>query len=135
MFLANANPFPNSAPVAHLLSTHLPSHISAFTPIITRDFKPPKPSPAGILHIAKQWGVASPAREPSSSPPPSPLPLIMVGDSIDDIIAGYEAGALTVLVRSEGKEELERDGRTDVVVGRLDELVGLLEGGIEARVK
>lgn len=57
----------------------------------------------------------------------------MVGDSIDDIIAGYEAGALTVLVRSEGKEELERDGRTDVVVGRLDELVGLLEGGIEAR--
>ena len=123
----------NSAPVSHLLSTHLPSHISAFTPIITRDFKPPKPSPAGILHIAKQWGVASPAREPSSSP--SPLPLIMVGDSIDDIIAGYEAGALTVLVRSEGKEELEVDSRTDVVVGRLDELVGLLEGGIEARAK
>jgi phosphoglycolate phosphatase-like HAD superfamily hydrolase len=85
------------------------------------------------LHIAKEWGVASPAREPSSSP--SPLPLIMVGDSIDDIIAGYEAGALTVLVRSEGKEELEVDSRTDVVVGRLDELVGLLEGGIEARAK
>jgi phosphoglycolate phosphatase-like HAD superfamily hydrolase len=59
----------------------------------------------------------------------------MVGDSIDDIIAGYEAGALTVLVRSEGKEELEVDSRTDVVVGRLDELVGLLEGGIEARAK
>ena len=57
----------------------------------------------------------------------------MVGDSIDDITAGYEAGALTVLVRSEGKEELEVDSRTDVVVGRLDELVGLLEGGIEAR--
>ena len=57
----------------------------------------------------------------------------MVGDSIDDIIAGYEAGALTVLVRSEGKEELEVDSRTDVVVERLDELVGLLEGGIEAR--
>jgi phosphoglycolate phosphatase-like HAD superfamily hydrolase len=59
----------------------------------------------------------------------------MVGDSIDDIIAGYEAGALTVLVRSEGKEELEVDSRTDVVVERLDELVGLLEGGIEARAK
>ena len=64
---------------------------------------------------------------------PPLLPLIMVGDSIDDMIAGYEAGALTVLVRSEGKEELERDERTDVVVGRLDELVGLLEGGIQAR--
>jgi phosphoglycolate phosphatase-like HAD superfamily hydrolase len=59
----------------------------------------------------------------------------MVGDSIDDIIAGYEAGALTVLVRSEGKEELGVDSRTEVVVGRLDELVGLLEGGIEARAK
>ena len=59
----------------------------------------------------------------------------MVGDSIDDIIAGYEAGALTVLVRSEGKEELEVDSRTDVVVSRLDEFVGLLEGGIEARAK
>jgi len=57
----------------------------------------------------------------------------MVGDSIDDIIAGYDAGALTVLVKSPGKEELETDERTHVVVERLDELVGLLEGGIEAR--
>jgi hypothetical protein len=24
---------------------------------VTRDFKPPKPSPAGILHIAKSWGL------------------------------------------------------------------------------
>ena len=57
----------------------------------------------------------------------------MVGDSIDDIIAGYDAGALTVLVKSPGKEELEVDERTHVVVERLDELVGLLEEGIEAR--
>jgi len=74
-----------------------------------------------------------PTAKRSDSPPL--LPLIMVGDSIDDMIAGHEAGALTVLVRSEGKEELERDERTDVIVGRLDELVGLLEGGIEARRK
>lgn len=57
----------------------------------------------------------------------------MVGDSIDDIIAGYDAGALTVLVKSAGKEELESDERTHVVVERLDELVALLEGGIESR--
>jgi phosphoglycolate phosphatase-like HAD superfamily hydrolase len=110
--------------VTHLLSTHLPSHIDAFHPIVTRDFRPPKPSPAGILHIAKAWGVE--ANE-------SGLPLIMVGDSIDDIIAGYDAGALTVLVKSPGKEDLEADERTHVVVERLDELVGLLEKGIEAR--
>lgn len=72
-----------------------------------------------------------PSTAPSSSPPQ--LPLIMVGDSIDDIIAGYEAGALTVLVKSAGKEELERDDRTHVIIERLDELIGLLEGGIVAR--
>lgn len=124
--------------MTHLLSTHLPSHINAFAPIVTRDFRPPKPSPAGILHIAKAWGVdvreaskANAASEASDST--SPLPLIMVGDSIDDIIAGYDAGALTVLVKSPGKEDLESDERTHVVVERLDELVGLLEKGIEAR--
>lgn len=71
-----------SAPVAHLLTTFLPS--SKFNPIITRDFRPPKPDPAGILHIAREWmhedGGAS---------------LIMVGDSIDDMTAGFKAGAGT----------------------------------------
>lgn len=119
-----------SAPVTHLLSTHLPSHINPFSPIITRDFRPPKPSPAGILHIAHAWGVVDSAHVPDSGPESRPLPLIMVGDSIDDVVAGYEAGAITVLLRSEGKEDLERDGRTDVVVSRLDELVGLLEEGL-----
>lgn len=47
-----------------------------------------------------------------------PIPLIMVGDSVDDIEAGYEAGAATVLVRSEGKEDLETDPRTDLVITR-----------------
>lgn len=42
----------------------------------------------------------------------------MVGDSVDDMAAGRAAGALTVLLRSEGKEELEGDARTDVVVSR-----------------
>lgn len=54
----------------------------------------------------------------------------MVGDSVDDMAAGRDAGALTVLLRSDGKEELEVDERTDVVVRRLDELVELLEGGL-----
>lgn len=42
------------APVNHLLSKFLAG--SEFNPIVTRDFKPPKPHPAGILHIAKTWG-------------------------------------------------------------------------------
>lgn len=125
----------HSAPVTHLLTTHLPAHLTPFHPIITRAFEPPKPSPAGILHIAKEWGVEVLERKPADSAPPPLLPIIMVGDSIDDMIAGHEAGALTVLVRSEGKEDLEKDSRTDVVVSRLDELVGLLEGGLRGGVR
>jgi phosphoglycolate phosphatase-like HAD superfamily hydrolase len=41
-------------PVNHLLTKFLPG--KEFHPIVTRDFRPPKPDPAGILHIAKSWG-------------------------------------------------------------------------------
>ena len=122
-----------STPVTHLLTTHVPSYIKPFQPIITRAFRPPKPSPAGILHIAHAWGVTGSAFVPDSPPEERLLPLIMVGDSVDDIVAGYDAGALTVLLRSEGTEELERDERTDVVVDRLDELIELLEKGLARR--
>ncbi|KAK1071398.1 hypothetical protein LTR33_010450 [Friedmanniomyces endolithicus] len=121
------------APVAHLLANHLPAHIKPFSPIITRDFKPPKPSPAGILHIAHAWGITDTAAVPQTPAGERPLPLIMVGDSIDDMVAGYEAGALTVLLKSEGKEELEVDSRTDVVISRLDELIELLDEGLKSR--
>jgi len=122
-----------SAPVTHLLEEHLPGHINPFSPIVTRDFRPPKPSPAGILHIAHAWGVADAISDAEDLSEDRLLPLLMVGDSIDDMIAGRNAGALTVLLRSEGKEELERDPRTDVVIGRLDELIQLLDQGLSAR--
>ncbi|KAK3714447.1 hypothetical protein LTR37_007753 [Vermiconidia calcicola] len=122
------------APVTHLLEKHLPSHIDAFHPIVTRDFRPPKPSPAGILHIAHAWGLTKTAEIPASLSEERPPGLIMVGDSIDDVISGYEAGAMTVLLRSEGKEDIEKDERTDVVVSRLDELIELLQNGIKSRI-
>lgn len=111
------------APVTHLLENHVPSHIDAFAPLVTRDFRPPKPSPAGILHIAHAWGVRESAEVPESRPEERPLPILMVGDSIDDIVAGYEAGALTVLLGSKGKEDLEEDERVDVVIKRYDNAV------------
>lgn len=122
-----------SAPVNHLLENHIPGHLNPFDPVITRGFRPPKPSPAGILHIAHKWGVIDSAEVPSTSPSQRPLPLIMVGDSEDDCAAGRDAGALTVFLTSPGKEELETDPRADVVIKRLDELVELLEEGIEPR--
>ena len=43
---------------------------------------------------------------------------MMVGDSDEDMNAGHEAGAFTVLVRSPGTEWLETDERTDVAISR-----------------
>ena len=39
----------------HLLQKFLPG--KTFAPIVTREFRPPKPDPAGILHIARAWGL------------------------------------------------------------------------------
>lgn len=110
------------APVEHLLTTFLPS--SEFSPIITREFRPPKPDPAGILHIAKQWMHESGGEN-----------LIMVGDSIDDMTAGFRAGAATVLLVNDVNKHLAEHQHTDLVVKQLDDLIEILENGFEGRVE
>lgn len=45
----------DSGPVMHLLQKFLTG--KTFAPIVTREFRPPKPDPAGILHIAEAWGL------------------------------------------------------------------------------
>jgi hypothetical protein len=47
------------APVQYLIQNYMPSHV--FLPIITRDTPNllPKPDPAGILHIAGEWGLTN----------------------------------------------------------------------------
>lgn len=110
------------APVEHLLNTFLPS--SEFSPVITREFRPPKPDPAGILHIAKQW-----MHEDGGES------LIMVGDSIDDMTAGYRAGAATVLLVNDVNKHLAEHQHTDLVVKQLDDLIGILENGFEGKVE
>ncbi|KAF1989809.1 putative HAD superfamily hydrolase [Aulographum hederae CBS 113979] len=109
------------APVTHLLTTFLPAH--KFGPIVTRDFRPPKPDPAGILHIAKSWGLSD--RGDS---------LIMVGDSIDDMTAGYKAGAATVLLVNEVNKELAEHEHTDLCINQLDDLIGILEKGFVGQI-
>lgn len=109
-----------SAPVTHLLETFLPNRI--FSPIITREFRPPKPDPAGILHIAQAWGLEDGAER-----------VIMVGDSIDDMTAGYKAGAATVLLSSKDNEGLESHEYTGRSIERLDDLKEILESGFEER--
>lgn len=110
------------APVEHLLTTFLPS--SKFHPIITREFRPPKPDPAGILHIAKDW-----MHEDGGDS------LIMVGDSIDDMTAGHRAGAATVLLVNDVNKHLVEHQHTDLVVKQLDDLIEILENGFEGKVE
>jgi HAD superfamily hydrolase (TIGR01509 family) len=104
------------APVTHLLENFLPGQ--RFHPIITRDFRPPKPDPAGILHIAREMGLDD--RGDS---------LIMVGDSLDDMTAGYRAGAATVLLVNNVNAHLAKHEHTDLCISHLDELIDVLEKG------
>jgi HAD superfamily hydrolase (TIGR01549 family) len=68
-----------------------------FAPALTREFLPYKPHPAALHHIAEHWGV------PCSE-------LAMVGDSApDDVVCGNRAGALTVLLDTEGRYESVND--------------------------
>ncbi|KAJ5454521.1 hydrolase [Penicillium daleae] len=110
------------APVQYLIQNHLPSHI--FLPIITRDTPHllPKPDPAGILHIAGEWGLTNRAEN-----------MIMVGDSIDDMTSGHAAGAATVLLLNERNSHLREHAHTDLCINRLDDLIDILEGGFLGR--
>lgn len=112
-------------PVDHLLNKFLAG--SVFDPVVTRDFRPPKPSPAGILHIARNWGLLGEDGEADGSG------LIMVGDSIDDITAGRRAGAATVLLVNDVNRHLADHANTDLVIERLDELIEVLEEGFQPR--
>ncbi|KAK3360203.1 HAD-like domain-containing protein [Lasiosphaeria hispida] len=136
------------APVNNLLTKFLAG--SVFAPIVTRDFRPPKPDPAGILHIARSWGLVRRSGDDEAGVPLSeaddacdglvPISegeivadasaLIMVGDSIDDMTAGRRAGAKTVLLVNDVNRHLAEHENTDLVISRLDELIEVLEKGL-----
>ncbi|KAH7358515.1 HAD-like domain-containing protein [Plectosphaerella cucumerina] len=117
------------APVAHLLNKFLSG--SVIEPVVTRDFRPPKPDPAGILHIAKSWGLT---REDSGADEEADASqLLMVGDSIDDMTAGRRAGAATVLLVNDVNVHLADHEHTDLVIRRLDDLIPILEEGFKSR--
>ena len=144
-------------PVHNLLNKFLAG--SLFAPIVTREFRPPKPDPAGILHIARSWGLLRESTGEAGVPADAEkekqrLPqggqnwaevlvqtetgeevadasgLIMVGDSIDDMTAGRRAGARTVLLVNDVNRHLADHEHTDLVISRLDELIDLLENGL-----
>ncbi|KAL5343777.1 HAD-like domain-containing protein [Aspergillus crustosus] len=105
-------------PVTNLLQNHLPEHV--FVPIITRETPGllPKPDPAGILHIASEWGLKNRGEN-----------LIMVGDSIDDMTAGHTAGAATVLLVNDHNNHLKEHMHTDLCIDKLSDLIDILDNG------
>lgn len=146
------------APVEHLLRRFLAG--LHFGPVVTRQFRPPKPSPRGIWKIVGSWadedGWALPVgledgeeeverrereresgktkdEEEEEARKGREIDVIMVGDSIDDMTAGYRAGAATVLLVNDVNRHLVEHAHTDLVVERLDDLIGILEEGFVSR--
>lgn len=74
--------------------------------LLGRDDAKPKPDPDGLNRLASRWGM-----KPSS--------LVMVGDSITDVLTGQAAGAYTVLIHSDDEEAR---GLADLCVGTAAEL-------------
>ena len=50
------------------------------------------------------------------------------------MLAGYRAGAATVLLVNEVNEHLSEHEHTDLVVKQLDDLINILENGFEGSV-
>lgn len=86
-------------------------HYFAAAHVVGRGEAPPKPDPAGLLHLLGQWsGSAANA--------------VMVGDYLFDLQAGRAAGTATIHVaRPDGQRWPEE---SDLMVDDLEELAGLL---------
>jgi HAD superfamily hydrolase (TIGR01509 family) len=85
---------------------------AVFAASYTREDGPPKPSPAGVLHLCRHLGV----------PPDATL---MVGDYTFDIVAGREAGCRTALVTPAPVTDPAAWGSPDLVVRTLRDLLSL----------
>lgn len=105
-------------PVTHLITSYIPIEYRHFDHIITREFKPPKPSPEPLLHIAGLLSLA-------------PDQIMMVGDSYDDMKSGRQAGCVTVLLRNPANSPMldhgEHSSLIDVAVDDLSEIISLID--------
>ncbi|CAG60505.1 uncharacterized protein GVI51_I07139 [Nakaseomyces glabratus] len=103
-------------PVHYFIDKFIPKDYAKFDHIIMRDFRPTKPYPDPLLHIAKQIDS-------------NPQHIIMVGDSYDDMKSGRLAGCLTVLLKNKINAKLveEQSSLIDVTISELNELIEIIE--------
>ncbi|CAI4212275.1 unnamed protein product [Parascedosporium putredinis] len=129
-------------PVRALLARFLPGRAFA---VVTREWGgEPKPHPGGIYSIARDWGLFSSSGDrggdsdaiagAAAAAVPDATNLIMVGDSMDDMLGGRNAGAATVLLLNHHNADVAASGMADLVVRRLDELIPILENGFVGEV-
>ncbi|KAH0542048.1 hypothetical protein FGG08_003513 [Glutinoglossum americanum] len=118
-------------PVNHFLEKFLKGKV--FGPIITREFRPPKPDPAGILHIAESWNLYD-RGESLIMVSRAIIALPKVGDSVDDMTAGHRAGAATVLLVNGVNAHLTTHQHTNLCISSLDELIAILERGFTGQI-
>ncbi|CCD23806.1 putative haloacid dehalogenase-like hydrolase NDAI_0C01450 [Naumovozyma dairenensis CBS 421] len=103
-------------PVDYLLTRFIPKDYSKFEHIITRDFRPTKPNPDPLLHIAKKLNIES-------------NEMMMIGDSFDDMKSGRSAGCVTVLLKNHvnGNVLTEHDKLVDTAVNSLSDVIKIVE--------
>jgi HAD superfamily hydrolase (TIGR01549 family) len=88
----------------------------SFHPVISREFQMKdefkvKPHPFALEHISKTWNI-------------SPEEILMVGDSVDDVLCGINAGTQTCYLNS-NKRKIEHP--SNYHIEELHELVFILE--------
>ena len=107
---------------SRLAATGFKPPLGAFQPALSRDSGfPPKPHPDALLYIARDaWGVPI-------------ADVVMIGDSAkDDVAAGRNAGAITVLLGAEAARapaDLPPNAEPDFRVADLPAFKALLEDG------
>ncbi len=83
-----------------------------FSPVFTRDEVPPKPNPAGLLRICREWRVAV-------------GDVLFVGDFLFDIQAGKNAGIRTVLFAPAHLPEYSDEA--DFTIRHFSEAISVIE--------
>lgn len=87
-------------PVAHLLTKFLAG--SVFHPVVTRDFRPPKPDPAGLLFIARSWGLVRRVRGPQDE------------RAVRDVVGQREGGSVASSSEKPGAVGSDSHGHEEV---------------------
>ena len=101
-------------PTRYLLDTFLAEDKAYISPVLTREYEPPKPSPEPLLHICKTWSL-------------DPSDCLMVGDGADDIKSAQAAGLDTVLLLNPDNEKLVELHRPTYAVRSLEEIIGIVK--------